>query len=373
VRVAFLSPCYWPEVRRGGERLVNELTTGLARRGHRPRLITSHPGPPRRSMEDGVEIVRNWRPPDGRLRRRRYEDHLTHVPFSYLSLRAGDDDLVQAMHVTDGLAAARWSRRTGRPFVLAYLGIPDRPGLTWRRRRLEITLAAAREATAITAVSRHAAEAFDRWLGLPAHAIYPAVDPARFHPCAPRAESPTIFCAASIEQPAKRVGLLVEAFARLRGERPDARLVLLRPRDARLAATLAATPGVELLDDDPAVLAPAYSAAWATALPSVGEAFGLVLAESLACGTPVVGSRHGGIPEIVDGPEVGRIFGDDEPDSVARALLEALELGQDPGTAAACRRRAAAFSPERCLDAYEALYAELSTSGGSGSGRAGRR
>lgn len=373
MRVAFLSPCYWPEVRRGGERLVHELSTGLARRGHAARIVTSHPGPPSRAVEDGVEVVRLWRPPDGRLRRRRYEDHLTHVPFSYLTLRAGDDDVVQAMHVTDGLAAARWSRRTGRPAVLAYLGIPDRTGLVARRRRLEITLAAARGAAAITAVSRHAAEAFERWLGLPARAIHPAVDPERFRPCAPRAEAPTVFCAASIEQPAKRVALLVDAFRLVRRERGDARLVLLRPRDARLAGTLEATPGIELLDDDPAVLAPAYSAAWATALPSVGEAFGLVLAESLACGTPVVGSRHGGIPEIVDGPEVGRIFGRDTPDAVARALLEVFELSQDAGTADACRRRAGAFSPQRCVEAYEALYAELSTSGGSDSGRARRR
>jgi glycosyltransferase involved in cell wall biosynthesis len=373
LRLAFLSPCYWPEVRRGGERLVHELTTGLARDGHHPRIVTSHPGLTRRSVEDGVEIVRHWRPPEGRLRRRRYEDHLSHVPFSYLSLLAGDYDLVQAMHVTDGLAAARWSRRTGRPSVLAYLGVPDRRGLVALRRRLEITVRAGRGAAAITTVSRHAAEAFDRWLGLPARAIYPAVDPERFHPCAPKAESPTIFCAASAEQPAKRVDLLVEAFGLVRRQRPDARLVLLRPRDARLSATLASTPGIELIDDDPGVLAPANSAAWACALPSVGEAFGLVLAESLACGTPVVGSRHGGIPEIVDDPAVGRIFPEDEPESVAAALLETLELRHDSGTADACRQRAAAFSPARLLDAYEELYAELLTSSESASAGAGRR
>lgn len=362
MRVALLSPCHWPEVRRGGERLAHELTTGLAARGHRVRLITSHPGRPRRTTEDGVEVVRHWRPPEARLRRRRYEDHLTHVPLSYLSLLTGDDDIVQAMHVTDGLAAARWSRRTGRPSVLAYLGIPDRTGVVARRRRLEITLAAARGASAITAVSEHAAQAFDRWLGLPARAIHPAVDPARFHPCAPRAEAPTIFCAASLEVPAKRVSLLVDALRLVRQQRAEARLALLRPRDPRLAAMLQSTAGIELLEDDPAVLAPAYSAAWVTALPSVGEAFGLVLAESLACGTPVVGSRHGGIPEVVDRPEVGRIFEPDDARGLAAALLEAFELAEDPATAGACRRRAADFSPDRCVRAYERLYAQLATS-----------
>src|SRR5207302_7368357 len=129
-----------------------------------------------------------------------------------------------------------------------------------------------------------------------------------------------------------------------------------RPRDGRLAAERrAAEPGVELVDDDPAVLAPSYSAAWVTALTSVGEAFGLVLAESLACGTPVVGSRHGGIPENVDSPAVGRIFMDDDPAAIARTLVEALELCGDDGTTEACRLRAEASSTARCVEAHERL------------------
>src|SRR2546421_713465 len=285
LRVAFLTPCYWPEVRRGGERLVHELATGLAARGHPARLITA------------------------------------------------------------------------------------------RRRRLEITVRAARGCTAVTAVSQYAADAFMRWLGVDARAIYPPVDLERFQPGAEKAEAPTVFCAASVEEPHKRVGLLLEAFGLVRRERPGARLVLLRPRDARLAAELrAAEPGVELVDDDPAVLAPSYSAAWVTALTSVGEAFGLVLAESLACGTPVVGSRHGGIPEIVDSPAVGRVFADDDASTVARALLEALELREDAGTAAATPARAEQFSTARCVEAHERLYAELlATVPASGSGRTGRR
>ena len=95
--------------------------------------------------------------------------------------------------------------------------------------------------------------------------------------------------------------------------------------------------------DDRAALSRAYATAWVTVLPSRDEAFGLVLAESLACGTPVVGSNDGGIPEIVDRPEIGRLFDGDEPAGLARALLEVLELAGDPGTIAACRERAGEF------------------------------
>jgi phosphatidylinositol alpha-mannosyltransferase len=358
--VGYLTPCFWPEVRRGGERLVHELATGMARRGHVARVITAHPGRGTRTVEEGVEVVRRRRPPDGRLRRRGYEDHLAHVPLAYRTLIEGADDVAHAVHVTDAVAAARWSARTGRPAVFTHLGIPDRRDLVARRRRLYLVLRAVRGCRAVVAVSRHAAAAFERGLGVEARVIHPPVDLRRFRPGGERDRHPTIFCPAALDVPHKRVDLLLSAFRRVREQRPDAQLVLLRPRDDRLAAGLAAADGgVSLMDDDPEVLVGAYRRAWTTALTSSDEAFGLVLAESLACGTPVVGSRHGGIPEIVDGDAVGRIFTEDEPGAVATALLEALELAGDAAAGEACVRRAEAFSVERCLDAHEALYAEL--------------
>jgi glycosyltransferase involved in cell wall biosynthesis len=362
LRVALLSPCYWPEVRRGGERFVHDLAAGLLARGHRPRLIVSHPGPTSRTVEEGVPIVRLRRPPERRLARRRFESHLTHVPLAYRELARGQDDVAVAVYPTDALAAARWTQRTGRPSVLAYLGIPDRRALVDRRGRLAIMRRVTRDCTAVTALSAAAADAFERWLGVEATVIAPGVDLAAFAPGpGERVPAPTIFCAADLGEPRKRVGLLVDAFGLVRRARPDARLALSRPRDPAAAARAGADrPGVELAGlDDPGALADAYRSTWVTALPSFGEAFGLVLVEALACGTPVVGTDDGAIPEIVDRPEIGRLFRRDDPRDLARALLEALDLSRHPATAAACRARAEEFSLDRCVDAYDALLREL--------------
>jgi hypothetical protein len=65
VRIAILSPVFWSEVRRGTERFARDLADGLIARGHAVTLLTSHPGPPRRSVEAGLEVLREppRRPP----------------------------------------------------------------------------------------------------------------------------------------------------------------------------------------------------------------------------------------------------------------------------------------------------------------------
>jgi glycosyltransferase involved in cell wall biosynthesis len=354
-RVALCHPTYWPEVRRGAERLVHDLAGGLAAHGHDTRIVTSHAGRPRRTLEDGVDVVRLWRPPGQRLRRRRFEDHVQLMPLTYAELTFGHDEIVQAMQAPDAAVAARWSRDTGRPSVYAHMGIPHRSWLVSRRGRLELVRRAVAGCTAVTALSEHARDAFRTWLGVEARVIHPPVDTARFSPGGARAEDPVVVCAADAADPRKRLPLLVESFRRVRREQPRARLWL----DARTAAAFHdPAAGVDAVDmtDIPA----RYRTAWVSALPSWGEAFGLVLAEALACGTPVVGAGREGIPEVLGGDErVGRLFDGDDPAAVARALLEAIDLARDPGTAAACRARGESFSLDRCVGRHVALYAEL--------------
>ena len=66
-----------------------------------------------------------------------------------------------------------------------------------------------------------------------------------------------------------------------------------------------------------------YSAAAVSCLASSREGWPNVVTESLACGTPVVATRVGGIPEILNSPELG-ILVDQTAEALAEGILQAL-------------------------------------------------
>jgi phosphatidylinositol alpha-mannosyltransferase len=216
---------------------------------------------------------------------------------------------------------------------------------------------AARGCDAVTAYSDVAAREFTRLTGIAARAIEPGIRLDAFTPSTGadrRHPAPTIFCAADPDEPRKRVGLLVDAFAKVRQARPEAELWLMPTLDARISDA----PSVRIVDPgaDRDALVRLYRSAWVSVLPAFREAFGLVVVESLACGTPVVGMQDGGAVPGILGAD-GHVA---EPtaESLANVLLAALDSQPDP---AACRRIAERYSIERCADQYEALYQELLT------------
>jgi alpha-maltose-1-phosphate synthase len=101
------------------------------------------------------------------------------------------------------------------------------------------------------------------------------------------------------------------------------------------------------------------------AIPSIYEPLGIVNLEAMACGTAVVGSRTGGIPEVVVDGETGLLVPAGEPEPLAEALNTLL---RDPDRAEAMgqagRKRAVSEFGWPAIAAQTAdLYAELAHSG----------
>ena len=84
-----------------------------------------------------------------------------------------------------------------------------------------------------------------------------------------------------------------------------------------------------------------------------GEPFGLVMAEAMACGTPVAALNRGAVPEIVEQGVTGAFF--DTVDGLIAGLPQALSLDRHQIRRVAADR----FSTERMVDGYMAVYEAL--------------
>jgi glycosyltransferase involved in cell wall biosynthesis len=101
-----------------------------------------------------------------------------------------------------------------------------------------------------------------------------------------------------------------------------------------------------------------YSRAYALALPSLLEGFGLPAVEAMACGTPVVASRAGSLPEVVG--DAGLFFDPLDVGEIGRTLGAILD---DPGRrddlAATALRRSTRFDWDRSALDLLACFEEL--------------
>ena len=80
-----------------------------------------------------------------------------------------------------------------------------------------------------------------------------------------------------------------------------------------------------------AELARLYNVADVDVVPSRNEPFGLVAVEAMACGTPVVASDSGGLPNFVNAA-VGALASPEDPDDLARCIIETLRRADEkPG------------------------------------------
>jgi glycosyltransferase involved in cell wall biosynthesis len=89
---------------------------------------------------------------------------------------------------------------------------------------------------------------------------------------------------------------------------------------------------------NPEQIATWMNAADVFCLPSHSEGCPNVVVESIACGCPVVGTRVGGIPELIT-EDTGILIEPEDPPSLARALRNALSKSWDRRTIASVRVR----------------------------------
>ena len=193
------------------------------------------------------------------------------------------------------------------------------------------------------------------------------VEPARFGAAlrAGAGSGPPIVGTAAVLEERKGHRVLLEAAAQLKqqGLRPLYRLAGAGSQGEslrRLAAELDLSAEVAFLGFVPDI--PAFlSTLDVFVLPSLHEGLGVAVLEAMAAGKPVVASRVGGIPELVEAQVTGLLVSPGDPRALAQAvgrLLSERDLAREMGAKGSERVRRH-FTMERMAKRNEEFYYEL--------------
>jgi N-acetyl-alpha-D-glucosaminyl L-malate synthase BshA len=167
-------------------------------------------------------------------------------------------------------------------------------------------------------------------------------------------------------RPVKRVDAVLRVFATI-ARRANARLLLVGDGPElgtayRLGHELGVADRVESVGAQEAII-PLLSAADVFLLPSAQESFGLAALEAMACGVPVVASRVGGLPEVIEHGVTGFLHAPEDLGAMADSALAVLTDGELHRTIVVAARRTVAerFCSERVVPMYESYYQQVTT------------
>jgi len=221
----------------------------------------------------------------------------------------------------------------------------------------EITRFSIEQSDAVTAVSEFLRRETVREFRVesPIEVIHNFVDGDQFHPqddpCARKRLAPAgerVLMHVSNFRKVKNLPAVLKVFSEVRRHEP-CRLVLVgdgpeREATERLAVEMGLAEAVDFLGDQE-YIADVLPAADVFLLPSQHESFGLSALEAMSCAVPVVGSRIGGLPEVIVNEETGFLC---DPNDVSCMTAITLGLLRDE----TLRRKIGASARERAVTEF---------------------
>ena len=176
---------------------------------------------------------------------------------------------------------------------------------------------------------------------------------------APRGEK--ILVHLSNFRPVKRVDDVVRVFHRVRQQIPAVLLMIGDGVERSNAQYLASELGigdsvffVGMVD----AIENYLSVCDVMLLPSETESFGLAALEAMACGVPVVATRVGGVPELIQDGETGLLHPVGDVAGMAQAAVSLLAEDRLRQLRINCRERSLEYSAQHVAPLYEAYYRE---------------
>ena len=365
MKVLFISNLFpdASEPRRGihNARLIRRLAQRCELRiiAPRPRLIFTGKGADRQPCQEDAEFAKafpavRYVPKIGSFVNHKLFARDLRKAAAPIIAEFAPDLILCAWLYPDGCAAAELAKAHGIPLVLIAQGSDVHQYLEISGRQAPI-LAACKQAVVTMTRSRSLADRLQA-AGIPetqVQTVYNGVDLATFRPALPGETAPErppgdyhILYVGNLYA-IKNPNLLVAAHAQL---------------DERFALTIVGDGPLRGQDSErlryvgaqrPEMVASYMRHADLLVVPSNNEGLPNVIRESFASGTPVVATRVGGIPEILEDDSLGRLVPPRDPDAMAKAIAEFADVEVDR---AAIRAHAEQFSwdatVQTCLEHF---------------------
>jgi glycosyltransferase involved in cell wall biosynthesis len=366
VRTLIIGDGWFPDAPGGLNRYVRELKLALSEAGRNTSAIVIGPASDPPSELRVVETSRSS-----------LLERVTGVARA-ARLEAGGIDVVDAHFALYAAVPCLAASLRSKPLVVHFHGpwadesgaAGDHPAAVWGKRSIErLVYRRAREVVTLSAAFRRlVVERYgvDPWR---VSVVPPGVDTDRFFPGDGEAARASLGVAAGAQVavcprrlvPRMGIDRLLLAWASL-GRLPDRVLLLVgegpqRGELERLSVRLGLSATVRFLGKVPEnVLLDCYRAADVCVVPSLAlEGFGLVVLEALACGTPVIVTDAGGLPETVAGLDASLVVPAGSAPRLAERMRTALEDGALPERER-CRSYVSGFTWQRAVVAHVGIY-----------------
>lgn len=170
-----------------------------------------------------------------------------------------------------------------------------------------------------------------------------------------------LFVAYRVNDPNKGYDYLCASINRLIEEHPELRETLVLAAAGREAEQLKEVLPISVYDmgyvTDPTVMIQLYGAADLLLMPTLQDTLPNTIAESMACDTPCVAFRVGGVPEMIDHQQNGYLANYLDVEDFANGILWCLQNNKDGSLSTAARAKAVeAYSEAVVATKYKEIY-----------------